>query len=78
MKVFKVVVQKVLYLTIDPASADDLEAWEHCLGEDGTFDTGEIENDLVENGTDDLDADSETITVSELSEKEAKYYLDNQ
>jgi sugar phosphate isomerase/epimerase len=78
MKVFKVVIRTVKYLEIDDTSADDLETWEHCMTEDGSFDTAEIISELENNGHDDLDADSETLECVELDATETKAYLNSQ
>lgn len=78
MKVFKVVIRTVKYLEIDDESADDLETWEHCMSEDGTWDVAEIQSEIESNGHDDLDADSETLEVVELDATETKAYLNSQ
>jgi hypothetical protein len=78
MKVFKVIVRTVKYLEIDDTSADDLEAWEHCMTEDGGWDLEAITSDLEDGGVDDLEPDSENIEVTQLDDTETKAYLASQ
>lgn len=78
MKVFKVKIETTKFLVIDPNDSEAIEAWEHCMTEDGGWDIDAIQSELQEHGYGDLDSDSETITVTTLGEKEAKYYLGNQ
>jgi hypothetical protein len=78
MKVFKVEVTITKYLEIDDESADDLEAWEHCMTENGSWDCDAIQEELENNGYDDLASDSETIEVKALDATETKAYLNSQ
>ena len=78
MKVFKVEVSITKYLEIHDDSAEDLEAWEHCMTEDGGWDCDAIKEELESNGNEDLDSDSETIEVKELSPAEIKAWASEQ
>lgn len=83
MPIFKITTTTISFIDINTGDEVDLEAFEDAIGEDGEIDPSALA-DLLENDMDnphssiDCDQDSQTTTVTRLSESEEKAYRENQ